>query len=401
LRPRRGRRTLVATGVVVVVLLVGYGAAARLGPLPTPAGWPPPSDLAEYSAALHVHSRYSHDGRGSIEEIAAAAARAGVRVVLMTDHSTLAPLREGKEAWYGSTLVLIGAELSTNAGYYLLLDPRPDAPVEGRGIPFVEVLEAYRGSEAIVLLAHPDHPRLGPAADPPQPVDGLEIIDLFDQVVAAPWPRQLAGLLAYPANPAMAILSVVHWPRPTLERWDRMARERPTLGVLGLDAHGGIALTEETGVRFPSHETSFRLGQLHFVTDDGLGQDDADRVRVYRAMRAGRFYNAFDGFAPAAGFRFEARRRGSTGDVALMGDTLRVAEGWELQVRVPPLGETRVRLLRDGQVLREASGSEPLRVVVDAPGVYRVEVDLLVNLFPIATPRHMPWIFSNPIYVRS
>jgi hypothetical protein len=395
------RRGLVIGAVVLAVLLGGYGGVARLGPLPAPAGWPPPSDHAEYSAVLHVHSRYSHDGQGTIEEIAATAARLGIRVVFMTDHSTLAPLRDGKEAWYGATLVLIGAELSTNAGYYLLLDPQPDAPVEGRGLPFTEVLAAYRRSDAIVLLAHPDHPRLGAAAEPPAPVDGIEIIDLFDQVVAAPWTRQLPGLIAYPANPTMAVLSVVHWPRRTIERWDRMAGQRPTIGVLSLDAHGGIQLTEETGVRFPSHETSFRLGQLHFVTEEALGQDAADRLRVYRAMRSGRFYNAFDGFAPAAGFRFEARRGGSPPTVALMGETLRAGEGWEFQVRVPPVGETRVRLLRDGQVVQEGPGRQPLLAPVGAPGVYRVEVDLLVNLFPIATARHMPWIFSNPIYVRS
>ncbi len=332
-----------------------------------------------------------------MEEIAAAAARLGIRVVFLTDHSTLAPLKDGKESWYGSTLVLVGAEVTTSAGYLLLLDPRSDSPVEGRGLPYAELLQAYQQDESLVILAHPDHPRLGWDAGTPA-VDGIEVFDVFDQVVAAPWPRQLMGLLAYPANPEMAVLSVVHWSRPVLARWDRMARERPTIGVLSLDAHGGIQLTEEAGVRFPSHETAFRLGQLHFVTREPLARDEGDRIRVYRAMRAGQFYNAFDGLAPAAGFRFEARR-GS--EVALMGGTVRPGEGWVFEVRVPPVGETVVRLLRDGTVVHEAPGQGVVRVPVGAPGVYRVEVDLQANLFPIATARRMPWIFSNAIYVRS
>jgi len=389
---RRGR--LIGGGLALALVFGAYGAAARLGPLPVPAGWPPPSSHAEYAAVLHVHSRYSHDGRGEIEDIAAAAARLGIRVVLLTDHNTLTSLREGKESWYGPTLVLIGAEITTNAGYLLLLDPKLDAPVEERGRPWAEVLEAYRQDESIVILAHPDHPRLGWDEGTP-PVDGIEVFDVFDQVVAAPWPRQFMGLLAYPANPEMAILSVVHWSRRVLERWDRMARERRTFGVLGLDAHGGIQLTEESGVRFPSHETAFRLGQLHFVTDDPLARDEGDRIRVYRAMRAGRFYNAFDGLAPATGFRFEARRGGT---VAMMGDTLRVGEGWTLEVRVPPVGETVVRVLRDGVVVHEGPGRDVVRVPVAAPGIYRAEVDLRVSLFPIATARGMPWIFSNAIY---
>jgi hypothetical protein len=393
------RRTLLIGAVVLALVGGAYGAAARLGPQPPPPGWPPPSTHAEYGAVLHVHSRYSHDGRGTVEEIAAAAAGLGIRVVFLTDHNTLAPLLEGKEAWHGETLVLVGAEITTNAGYLLLLDPRADAPVSPRGMPYRDALEAYRQDESIVLLAHPEHPRLRWLAwDEGMPaVDGIEVVDVFDQVMAAPWPRQLLGLLAYPANPEMAILSVVHWPRPVLERWDAMARGRRTVGVLALDAHGGFEITNETAVRFPSHATAFGLGQLHFVTDDPLARDEGDRIRVYRALRAGRFYNAFDGFAPAAGFRFEARR---PGEVALMGDTVRAGAGWDLEVRVPPMGETAVRILRDGTPVHESSGREVVRVPADRAGIYRVEVDLLVNLFPIATARRMPWIFSNAIYVQ-
>ena len=61
---RRGR--LLVLGIVPGLFLAAYATAARLGPLPVPEGWPPESDLAEYSGVLHVHSMYSHDGRGTI-----------------------------------------------------------------------------------------------------------------------------------------------------------------------------------------------------------------------------------------------------------------------------------------------------------------------------------------------
>jgi hypothetical protein len=388
-----------ALAIAPVLLLAVYAAAARLGPLPVPVGWPPPSDLTEYSAVLHVHSMYSHDGRGSLEDIAQAAARAGARVVFLTDHNTLAPLTDGKEGWYGATLVLIGAEITTGAGYLLLLNPRAGLPVKARGFALDDLISRYRAAGAIVLLAHPDHPRLGWREEWP-PVDGVEVIDVFDQVVAAPVHRQLLGLLAYPANPVMAILSVVHWPRQVFAQWDRMARERPVVGVLGLDAHGGIELTEETGVRFPSHETAFRVGQLHFVTREPLRRDDTDRARVYSALRAGQFYNAFDGFAPAAGFSLEARGGADAASTTLMGESVRLHDGLALHVRVPPVGRTVVRVIRNQAVAHEAVAGTALRFPVEAPGAYRVEVDLEVPLFPIGTTRHMPWIFSNPIHVR-
>ncbi len=239
--------------LLVLGLGVGYGAVASLGPLGARPGWRPASDLSEYTAVLHVHSSYSHDGRGSVEEVAAAASRAGVRVVFLTDHNTLAP-------------------------------------------------------------------RLGWRHAVPK-IDGLEVIDVFDQLMAVPFGRKVMDLAAYPANPVMAVLSWIHWPRAVLARWDGMSQKSPTLGVLALDAHGGIALTEETDMVVPSHE-------------------------------------------------------------------------------VPPVGDAIVRLLRDGTVLHEAPGDTLLRIPLPGSRVYRVEVDLRVDLFPIGGVAYRPWIFSNPVYVR-
>jgi hypothetical protein len=400
LADRARRPRLLAWGGVVALLLLalgaGYRAVASLAPLAVPAGWSVPApDLFEYTAALHVHSEYSHDGRGSIEALAAAAGRAGVRVVLLTDHNTLAPLAEDKEGWYGDTLVLVGMEITTGSGYLLVLDPRPDLPTRARGFAVDDLVRRYRESGALVLLAHPEHPRLGWRGAIPV-VDGLEVIDVFDQLMGASLSRKLVGLAAYPANPVMAILSWIHWPRSVLAQWDRMSQARPTIGALALDAHGGIAITEETDLTFPSHETAFRLGRLHLLTTERLRRDAADRTRVYRALRAGRFFNAFDGFAPADGFRFEIR----VGDArATMGDSIRFSPGQAAEIAVPPAGESVVRLVRNGAIVHQGPGTGAVRIPLPGPGVYRVEVDLRVDLFPLGGTGFRPWIFSNPIYV--
>lgn len=382
--PRRRRRRRL-WGVLAILLVlglgVGYGAVASLGPRGARPGWPSASDLSEYTAVLHVHSSYSADGRGSVEDVAAAASRAGGRVVFLTDHNTLAPLVENKEGWHGEVLVLVGAEITTGSGYLLVLAPRSDLPTRARGLALEELVRGHRETGGIVLPAHPDHPRLG----------------WRHAVPAIPFGRKVMGLAAYPANPVMAVLSWIHWPRAVLARWDGMSQKSPTLGVLALDAHGGIALTEETDMVVPSHETAFRLGRLHFVTTEPLRRDAADRLRVYRAMRAGRFYNAFDGFAPAEGFRFEVRL-GS--DRALMGATVPFRPGQAALIEVPAVGDAMVRLLRDGAVLHEAPGDTLLRIPLPGSGVYRVEVDLRVDLFPIGGVAYRPWIFSNPVYVR-
>jgi hypothetical protein len=381
-----------ATGLLAAAWLAAV-ASLRPHAVPPGAGG---ADESEWTGVIHVHSRYSHDARGTIEEIAAAAARTGVHVVFLTDHNTLAPLVEGKEGWYGSTLVLIGTEITTGSGYLLVLDPRPGLPVKARGFALDDLVSRYHDAGAIVLMAHADHPRLGWRGELP-PVHGLEVIDLFDQLVAAPTGRQALGLLAYPVNPLMAILSVVRWPKAGLAWWNRLAAQQPTIGVLGLDAHGGIELTEEAGIRFPSHETAFRIGRLHFVGTDPPVPGRDERARVYRALREGRFYNAFDGLGATAGFRFEMRR-GTTR--VPMGGTVSAGPGLVAEIRVPGAGEVRVRLLRDGTAVYDGPPGHPLRVPVEGPGAYRVEVDLATNLLPLAVPGSLPWIFANPIYVR-
>jgi hypothetical protein len=79
--------------LLVLGLGVGYRAVASLEPLVADPGWPPASDLSEHTGVLHVHSSYSHDGRGRVEEVAAAAARAGVRVVFLTDPTSRSVLQ--------------------------------------------------------------------------------------------------------------------------------------------------------------------------------------------------------------------------------------------------------------------------------------------------------------------
>ena len=45
-----------------------------------------PDGLREVRGNLHVHSELSHDSRGKIEDIVAAAKRAGTEVLLFTEH---------------------------------------------------------------------------------------------------------------------------------------------------------------------------------------------------------------------------------------------------------------------------------------------------------------------------
>ena len=65
----------------------------------------------DVACVVHLHSVHS-DGTGTVAQIAAAARRAGVDVVLLTDHDTLEARRRGEEGWHGPVLVCVGSEVS-------------------------------------------------------------------------------------------------------------------------------------------------------------------------------------------------------------------------------------------------------------------------------------------------
>jgi hypothetical protein len=54
----------------------------------------PPPEWQDLAGALHVHSTYS-DGAGDVPTVMDAAREAGVDFVLLTDHNTQRPLRDG------------------------------------------------------------------------------------------------------------------------------------------------------------------------------------------------------------------------------------------------------------------------------------------------------------------
>ena len=74
-----------------------------------------------------------------------------------------------------------------------------------------------------------------------------------------------------------------------------------------------------------------------------------------------------------------------------------VSRGHGLQLKVSSPVSARIVLIRDGATLTESKGTSEMAFVPEQPGAYRVEVyrDDLGPPFD-----RLPWIISNPIYVR-
>src|SRR5215211_5969809 len=98
--------------------------------------------MHDLACVVHLHSIYS-DGTGTVPEIARAARRSGVDVVLLTDHDTLEAKRRGEEGWYGPVLLLVGEEVSPRGGNHYLAFGL-DEHVRRRGRSPADICEAVR-----------------------------------------------------------------------------------------------------------------------------------------------------------------------------------------------------------------------------------------------------------------
>lgn len=351
---------------------------------------------------LHVHSRLS-DGRGTLEQIAAAAARAGLAFVVVTDHGDATRVPE-PPAYISGVLCIDAVEISTRQGHYVAIGlPQAPYPLGGEARDVVEDVHRLGG---FGIAAHPDSPKaeLRWSDWTGAPVDAVELInpDTSWRVHAfargpSGWGALLRALLAYPARPAETVAQLLTDNTPLQQQWRRLLASRAVVALAGADAHAKLALSDaEPGdqglaLPIPSYESSFASLSVHVVPSRPLSGDAAaDAGSLLEGLRAGHTYIAVDGWATPAGFTFAATGQGVS---ATAGDTVRAGTPLTLQVRSnAPSGYT-TTVRRDDAVIAESSTETEVRVAVDGgPAVYTAEV---------RAPGHGPsWITSNPIYVR-
>ena len=88
------------------------------------------TDAAPIRGAIHVHTRRS-DGTGTVDDVAAAARRAGLQFVIFTDHGDGTRGSDTPVYRYG-VLCIDAVEISTNGGHVVALGlPQSEFPLAG------------------------------------------------------------------------------------------------------------------------------------------------------------------------------------------------------------------------------------------------------------------------------
>jgi len=342
----------------------------------------------DLACVVHLHSVHS-DGTGTVPEIAAAAKRARVDVVLLTDHDTLAAKEQGEEGWHGPVLVLVGEEVSPlGRDHYLAFGVGHH--IRHRGLSAAAICRAVRDAGGFGFAAHPwsrgsrRFKRPGMPFGDLEAADGVELWSFAtDSAERLESIRAALGFLAAPGR------KLDHPPVQNVRAWDRLCARRRVPAIGGLDAHQfGRRVGPFVPIRLMRYERSFRFIRTHVLCERPFtGELGPDRTQVFDALREGRCYIAVDALAPASGFRFWAV--GPEGELAMGAEA--PAGRYSLHAVLP--APARLRLLRDGRELARKE-APALRHEVDQPGVYRVEARLERH------GRERTWVLSNPLYLR-
>ncbi|HEV3468262.1 MAG TPA: hypothetical protein VG148_03000 [Pyrinomonadaceae bacterium] len=359
---------------------------------------PPEDPFEDYAGVFHVHSSLGGHSEGRPEEIVSAAASNGLAFVVMTEHpaagvNTAEATLRGP---HGGVLFVGGSELVARGGERLFVVPGFAQPPAADSLPLPELIARAKAEGRLALLAYPEQLGEWPAGG----YDGIEVYNLYTNAREINYVRLFFdGLWSYAAHPDLLFATFYERPGGNLKRWDEVnaAGAARASAVAGNDAHANVGFDlawpgggKLFGVRLDPYERSFRVVRNHVLLRRG---EPLSAEALLEALRAGRSYIAFDLFGEAAGFRFQAENaRGRK----TMGEEISLADGTvRLRARAPV--ECRLLFFRDGEVFAEAGGPSEKELIIERPGVYRVEA----YLDQLGSFLHgKPWIISNPIYVR-
>ena len=364
-----------------------------------------PDGYYDYSGVLNIHSTKSI-GSGSYQEIVLAAQKTGLDFIFINDLNDT-DVDKSHEKYYDHLLVFIDAEFSyldSRVLFYSKDDYKNFTSIgQGQARIADRLSEKRKGNtrDGLMVLAHPfkkGHEWQGAL---PNGFDGIEVLNL-KSVWQSVWNENkfsfLWSMLIYPFNPELALLRMFPFPEKEFALWDQLNKKQKTLGFAGADAEAKLKYPKNLEV--PSYETMFNIVRTHVLLSSELtGDFKGDANKIKNALRDGHFYFSLDKMANPVGFN--ALVSGANGQNSMMGEQVSWSDSLNLEISFTqkPLYPIDVMIFKDGEKILSSNSLNTSYALLDK-GVYRVVVRIIPT-FPLPDGKKwVPWIITNPFYVR-
>ena len=354
-----------------------------------------PTEFNEYKGIIHAHTNLGGHSTGGFDELISAANANDLDFVLMTEHwsdkfDTSALTLNGV---YGKTLFVGGNEIDTADSDRFLMIPGSGDAAGLRKVPTTAAIDKLHSENRLALVTYPERFKSWDAS-----FDGIEVFSLHTNAKTMnPFTAVFDGIWSFPAYPELMLASYFKRPDANLQKFDEIAAKRNISLFAGTDAHSNIGFHlfgDDAGnkflnFKFDDYATIFRLVRQHVLIEK---DKPLTRENLVEALKAGRSFIGFDVIGGTAGFAFFAETGQGQG---FMGHEISRGHGLVLKAASP--GSATFVLFKDGKIIAESKNVTEFSSVPNEPGAYRVEV-YLDQLGPPFD--RMPWIISNPIYVR-
>lgn len=359
----------------------------------------------DYKGITHAHTSLGL-GSSSPSEVVQAAQEVGLDFLFLTDLNNFNPNRD-EAGYHRQTLVFVAQQFSYLDSRLILYDSMNPKSIGtfGEAQMTLTDLLSQSGQDAkqdLIVLAHPFKAGYSWSGAYPTGLDGIEVINL-KSVWQRAWlkykPSFLWSVLIYPFNSQLAFVRLYSEPREEIQLWNKLNQTQRALGFSGAEATARTGSVGDFYLKFPSYQTSFSLSTNHVLLRSELtGDKTKDSQKIMEALLGGQFYMALDLLGNPKGFAFSLLEGEH---IYPMGADVPFKKGMKLSVRLPrkPKVPFDIQVYKDGEQMMSASSVES-EYEVHGAGVYRIVVRVIPTLPLPDGKRWIPWIYSNPIYIR-
>jgi hypothetical protein len=382
--------------------------------------FPSVTELRSFRGVLHLHSYWSHDSKGTLDDLLSAAKKTGIDFIFLSDHphKNIDTFPRGIRGTYDGILIEPGSEKQEFVTWPM------DTTIIDWKIDKDTVAKQIISNGGMLFYSHTEKPHNWASPH----YQGMEIYNFHTNVLekTSTLPIATDFIINGSKFRDWAYRGIFNRQTAILANWDSLNKTRKIVGFSAVDCHENVNIRarylsdgrvqwsgfntkpkdtvkvnfwnrwlfhepDQNGWIFrwmlvDTYETSFNF-VVNYLYADTL----ATRNIAHHLIQ-GHHFTAFKSLADATGFCYYGEN--TNGKMAgMMGDSIKLADLRKLTAVSPY--PARFTLIKDGQTLEITEG-EQYQYSFDKAlqkGAYRLEAEVKPG------DDWLPWIYTNPIYI--